>query len=108
MYKTNYETLLLSINQTFDYFVKTSWRRKSLGLLSLLFGYYFSTSIGSYYLQALGHRFIVATLFASTIEILVRMRPFKVTKISNLWIVIDNFRIGVTYGLILEAFKLGS
>ncbi len=108
MFNTNYENILLSISGVFGYFLKSTWRSKSLGLISLLFGYYLSTSLGSYYLNILGGRIFTATLFALIIEFLVRLRPQKLNKVSDLWIVIDNFRIGVSYGLILEAFKLGS
>ncbi len=108
MFNTKYENSLLIISEFFDNFLGSSWRRKSLGLISLLFGYYLSTSLGSYYLNILGDRLITASLFTVSIEFLVRLRPRKPNKLSIFWIILDNFRIGVTYSLVLEAFKLGS
>ena len=42
------------------------------------------------------------------IELIIRLKPNKDSSIYYLWSVIDKLRIGATYALILEAFKLGS
>ena len=42
------------------------------------------------------------------IELIIRSKPKSTTSIYYLWSVIDKLRIGATYALVLEAFKLGS
>ena len=42
------------------------------------------------------------------IELIVRNRPSTSSSLFNLWSITDKIRIGATYAVILEAFKLGS
>ncbi len=86
-----------------------NWRRRSLGLLALLFGLYAGNNLTAYYLQMVGHRPVVVVLWLLAIEVVVRLRSRLVTDDPSLtWIVIDNLRIGLVYAVVLEAFKLGS
>nr|YP_002049473.1 hypothetical protein PCC_0853 [Paulinella chromatophora]ACB43263.1 hypothetical protein PCC_0853 [Paulinella chromatophora] len=86
-----------------------NWRRRSLGLLSLLIGFYAGSSLTVYYLQEIGQRPLVALTMVIFMELLVRLR----TRVNRkpwpmLWLILDNLRIGAIYSVILEAFKLGS
>tara|TARA_Y100001968_G_scaffold333622_2_gene397698 strand:+ start:2929 stop:3258 length:330 start_codon:yes stop_codon:yes gene_type:complete len=95
-----------------NYFVipfKGPWKVRSLGLITLLLGFYLSSNISSYIINKQGERIGVLLIMLITIEILIRLRPsipFKNTPLH--WIAIDNLRIGSTYAIVLEAFKLGS
>ena len=42
------------------------------------------------------------------IELIIRSKPKTNSSIYYLWSVIDKLRVGATYALVLEAFKLGS
>ena len=42
------------------------------------------------------------------IELIIRIRPSEDSSLFNLWSIVDKARIGATYAVILEAFKLGS
>ena len=106
--KTGFEQFLdNSLNSLFGNFSGT-WRKKSLGLLSLLMGFYLASSLSSYYLQKSGQRVVVVALLVLLIEIIIRLKSRFQMNRSLLWLSVDNLRIGTTYAIILEAFKLGS
>ena len=85
------------------------WRRRCVGLLSLLLGYYLGSNITVYFLQRIGQRPFVVFAMALIIEIFVRLRSRVNVKPWPLyWLAIDNIRIGSVYSVVLEAFKLGS
>ncbi len=86
-----------------------SWKSRSLGLLSLLIGFYIGSNITVYYLEATGKRPLVVFIMVLIIEILIRLRGVnKENKLPIYWLLIDNTRIGCIYAVVLEAFKLGS
>ena len=86
-----------------------SWRRRSIGLLSLLVGYYLGSNATMYYLQKIGQRPIVVLVMVIIIELLIRLRSYvNKTPWPLHWLIIDNLRIGSIYSVCLEAFKLGS
>ena len=86
------------------------WKTRCLGLLSLLSGYYLSTNLISYWINNNTQRITILITFLIMIEFIIRFRPrsFNRRYFLRLWIVIDNLRIGTTYAIALEAFKLGS
>ncbi|WP_420063782.1 DUF565 domain-containing protein [Prochlorococcus marinus] len=60
-------------------------------------------------LQVISQRIIVVILLILFIEFLVRVRNYMFNGKLDLYLnVIDNFRIGIIYAIVLEAFKLGS
>ena len=94
-------------------YLKTSlvgpWSRRSLGLISLLFGFYLGSNITAYFLQEVGQRPLVVGIMVLVIELIIRLRTtIKVEPIPIYWLAIDNLRIGIIYAVVLEAFKLGS
>ena len=85
------------------------WKLRSLGLLSLLIGFYLGSNLTVYYLQKTGQRPLVVFFMVIIIELLIRLRSnVKNTTWPLLWLAIDNVRIGSIYSIVLEAFKLGS
>ena len=87
------------------------WKTKSIAILSLLLGYYLSTNLISYFLSNSNtQRIILLIIVLVSVEIVVRLRSKVLTGINLplYWVVIDNLRIGTTYAITLEAFKLGS
>ena len=51
---------------------------------------------------------VMVPIITLIIELIIRLRPPNRSKTFNLWLIIDKLRIGATYAIILEAFKLGS
>ncbi len=78
-------------------------------VISLLFGYYFTNSLLSFLLDKSVNTILLAISILLIMELLIRSSLlYKLSKLSIIIIAINNFRIGATYALILEAFKLGS
>ena len=109
MQKTRVRKLVDSIGKTFSPIISYPWSKRSILILSLLFGFYLTNSMISFLLDK-----SVNTIFLAIILIVVMELSIRSSLISNsskfLLIIrsINNFRIGSTYALILEAYKLGS
>ncbi len=85
------------------------WKRRCLGLISLLIGYYLGSNLTAYFLEKSGQRAVVVLFMVLIIEIIIRLRnSIKSYPWPLLWLSIDNIRIGSVYAVVLEAFKLGS
>ena len=106
MQKTRFKKLIDSLILLFYPVVSNSWTRTSLALLSLLFGFYFTNSILSFLLDKSVNTIFLAIIILLIMEIAIRSS--FISKQSIILNSINNFRIGSTYSLILEAFKLGS
>ncbi len=109
MQKTRFTKFVDSIGNTTNPIISYSWSKRSILLLSLLFGFYLTNSFISFLLDK-----SVNTIYIAIILILIMELSIRSSLISNspkfLLIIrsINNFRIGATYALILEAYKLGS
>ena len=89
--------------------IADSWGQRSLSLISLLFGFYFTNSILSFLLDKSVNTILLAILILLIMELCIRTSLLSnFSKLSIIIISINNLRIGSTYALILEAFKLGS
>ena len=109
MQKTKFRKLLGSLILVLNPIISDSWSKRSVLLLSLLSGFYFTNSLISFLLDKSINTIILAILILLVMELSVRSlllsKFMKLTLIIN---VFNNLRIGSTYALILEAFKLGS
>ena len=109
MQKTKFSKLINFIFRFINPLISDSWSKRSVLLLSLLFGYYFTNSILSYLLDKSVNTILLAILILILMELFIRSSLLsKYSKLSVIIISINNFRIGSTYALLLEAFKLGS
>ena len=109
MQKTKFRKFIDSLVEIIKPIISDSWSKRSLLLLSLLFGYYFTNSILSYLLDKSVNTILLAILILIIMELFIRSSLLsKYGKLSVIIISINNFRIGSTYALLLEAFKLGS
>jgi len=90
--------------------VRRSWRTGSLAALALLLGFFAGQNLTSYVLFASpGGRPVVVFAMLLLIETLVRLRSRLVGAEPSLgWVIVDNLRIGATYAIVLEAFKIGT
>ena len=109
MQKTKFRNLINFIFTFINPLISDSWSKRSVLLLSLLFGYYLTNSILSYLLDKSVNTILLAILILIIMELFIRSSLLsKYNKLSVIIISINNFRIGSTYALLLEAFKLGS
>ncbi|MEB3270291.1 MAG: DUF565 domain-containing protein [Synechococcus sp.] len=90
--------------------LRRGWRAGSLSLLALLGGFYLAQNLASLLLlQVHGGRPFVVLLLVLLFELLVRLRSrWHLNPASLAWVILDNLRLGITYALVLEAFKLGT
>ena len=109
MQKTRFRKLIDSLIFVLTRLITDSWLKRSIILLSLLLGFYFTNSFISFLLDKSVNTIFLAITILVLMEISIRSLFFsKLTKISIIILAFNNFRIGSTYALILEAFKLGS
>ncbi len=109
MQNTKFKKFLNSIIGNLNPIIADSWSKRSLLLLSLLLGFYFTNSLISFLLDNSINTIFLALIILLIMEIFIR--SLLLSNISKLTLIIhsiNNFRIGSTYALILEAFKLGS
>ncbi len=109
MQKTKFKRFVDSLIAIINSIFSGSWGQRSLLLLSLLFGYYFTNSLLSFLLDKPVNTIFLAVIIILIMELSIRsLLLSKVPKFSLIIMSINNLRIGSSYALILEAFKLGS
>ncbi len=109
MQKTKFRKSLDKFNLFINSIVTDSWRKRSVLVLSLLFGFYFTNSFLSFLLDKSVNTILIALIIVVLMELSIRITLLNnLFKSSLILISINNFRIGSTYALILEAYKLGS
>ena len=109
MQKTKFRKFVEKVIGAINPFIADSWSKRSVLLISLLLGFYFTNSILSFLLDKSINTILLAIIILLIMEISIRITLLSnFTKLSIIIISINNFRIGSTYALILEAFKLGS
>ena len=108
MQKTRVTVFYDSLNLLFIGFLKSSWKDKSLNLLSILFGYFLFANFITKFISEGKNELIMIPVIIILFEIIIRIRPLRTSNIYLIWMLLDKIRIGAVYALILEAFKLGS
>ncbi|WP_413677852.1 DUF565 domain-containing protein [Prochlorococcus sp. MIT 0916] len=109
MQQTSFKKFLNSLIRTLDPIITDSWSKRITMLLSLLLGFYLTNSLLSFLLDNSINTIILCIIILVIMEICIRFTYLsEFSKISIIILSINNFRIGSTYALILEAFKLGS
>ena len=107
--RTRYERLQRQLGDHVQPVVHGPWKRRSLGMLTLLLGFFLGSNLTTYYLEKIGQRPLVVLVLVLLIEVTVRFRSRVQTNPWPLtWVLLDNLRIGVVYAVVLEAYKLGS
>ena len=108
MQKTNFLRITDKLNNLFFGFLSDSWKSKSIGLISVLTGYFLFANFATKFISEGKNELIMVPIIIVFIEIIIRIKPSSSSRFYNLWSVIDKLRIGAIYAVILEAFKLGS
>ena len=108
MQKTRFTVFYDSLNLVFLGFLRSSWKDKSLNLLSILFGYFLFANFITKFISEGKNELLMIPVIIILFEIIIRVKPIKKSNIYFIWMLLDKIRIGAVYALILEAFKLGS
>ena len=108
MQKTRFSIFYDSLNLLFLGFLKSSWRDKSLNLLSILLGYFLFANFITKFISEGKNELLMIPVIIILFEVIIRMKPQSNSNKYYVWMLLDKIRIGAVYALILEAFKLGS
>tara|TARA_Y200000002_G_scaffold379438_1_gene388707 strand:- start:487 stop:813 length:327 start_codon:yes stop_codon:yes gene_type:complete len=108
MQKTKFSGINDKLNDLLFGFLSSSWKSKSVNIISVLTGYFLFANFVTKFISEGKNELIMVPLIILVIEVIIRIRPSSKSSFFNMWSVLDKVRIGATYAIILEAFKLGS
>ena len=108
MQKTKFSKINDTFNNLLFGFLSSSWKSKSINIISVLTGYFLFANFVTKFITEGKNELIMVPIIIIVIEIIIRIRPSQKSIFFNFWSIIDKVRIGATYAVILEAFKLGS
>ena len=108
MQKTNFSRITYQLNNLFFGFLRDTWRTKSIGVISVLTGYFLFANFITKFISEGKNELIMVPIIIVFIEIIIRIKPTPSSKFFDIWSVVDKLRIGAIYAVVLEAFKLGS
>ena len=108
MQKTKFSRINDQFNNLLFGFLSSSWKLKSINIISVLTGYFLFANFVTKFISEGRNELIMVPIIIIIIELIIRIRPSTSSSLFNLWSIVDKVRIGATYAIILEAFKLGS
>jgi len=108
MQRTKYSRIIDQFSQFLFGFLSSSWRSKSINIISVLIGYFLFANFATKFISEGKNELIMVPIIILIIEIIIRIKPSQKSGLFSLWSIVDKIRIGATYAVILEAFKLGS
>ena len=108
MQKTKFSNINDKFNNLLFGFLSSSWKSKSINLITVLSGYFLFANFITKFISEGKNELIMVPIIILIIELIIRIKPSSKSKLFYLWSILDKIRVGATYALILEAFKLGS
>jgi Protein of unknown function (DUF565) len=110
MQNTRINRLIDVLGEQFGNWLTNPWRRISLLIISLLFGTFLGTAISTIAGQSADWDILVAGLLVLLTELVNRLvYGARRQAVRFLWVdMLNSLKIGMTYNLFVEAFKLGS
>ena len=108
MQKTKFSRINDQFNNLLFGFLSASWKSKSTNIISVLTGYFLFANFATKFITEGKNELVMVPIIILVIELIIRMRPSQKSIFFNVWTIVDKVRIGATYAVILEAFKLGS
>ena len=108
MQKTKFSKIYDQFNNLLFGFLSSTWKSKSISIISVLTGYFLFANFVTKFISEGQNELIMVPVIIIVIELIIRIRPSPSSSLFNLWSIVDKVRIGATYAIILEAFKLGS
>ena len=105
---TNFQLKIVENVQTLSIWAKNPWRRYSISLIILLFGYFLGSSLGMISAVVELMDPVAAFLSVIFIEILIVLRRnFRFERKKKfLVLLLDSLRLGLFYGFFTESLKL--
>lgn len=110
MQNTRLNGLVGSATEQIGQLFQNPWRRVSLLLISLLFGFYLGSAISTTAGQRAQLDIVAATILVVLTEVISRVVYSSSDRVRRSLPVelINTLKIGMTYSLFIDAFKLGS
>ena len=108
MQKTKFSRINDKFNNLLFGFISSSWKSKSINIISVLTGFFLFANFITKFISEGKNELIMVPIIITIIELIIRLRPSSDSSLFTLWSILDKVRIGATYAVILEAFKLGS
>lgn len=108
MQNTNFSRIFDQSNNIIFGFISSTWRSKSISLISILTGYFLFANFITKFISEGKNELLMVPIIILFIEFIIRIKPSSSSRLYKVWVVLDKVRIGSTYAVILEAFKLGS
>tara|TARA_B100000073_G_scaffold257956_1_gene217864 strand:- start:917 stop:1243 length:327 start_codon:yes stop_codon:yes gene_type:complete len=108
MQNTRFADINQKFNNIFFGFLKSSWKSKSTNIISIFLGYFLFANFITKFISEGKNELVMVPIIILIIELIIRLKPTSKSNLYSFWSIVDNVRIGATYALILEAFKLGS
>ena len=108
MQKTKFSKINDQLNNLLFSFLSSSWKSKSINIISVLTGYFLFANFVTKFISEGRNELIMVPIIIFIVEIIIRIKPSPGSYLFNIWSIVDKTRIGATFALILEAFKLGS
>ncbi|MEG3844806.1 DUF565 domain-containing protein [Microcoleus sp. herbarium14] len=110
MQNTRINRLIDVLAERFGRWLSNPWRRISLLVISLLFGTFLGTAISTIAGQSADWDIIAAGLLVLLTELANRLvYGSSRAEARSLWVdMLNALKVGLTYNLFVEAFKLGS
>jgi hypothetical protein len=98
------------LGEQFARWVSNPWRRISLLVIALLFGNFLGAAISTVAGQSANWDIVAAAWLVLLTELVNRfVYGGNQPAVRSLWVdILNTLKIGVTYSLFMEAFKLGS
>ena len=106
--KTNFQLKVVDNIQTLSIWANNPWRRYSLSLIILLFGYFLGSSLGMISAVVELMDPVAALISVVFIEVLIALRRnFRFQRGKKfLVLLLDSLRLGLFYGFFTESLKL--
>lgn len=110
MQNTRLNSLVAVVTRQLAVWFFNPWRRLSLLVISLLLGFFLGTAISTTAGQSADWDITAAGILVAWVEVIDRIYYFRNRQARRpLWVESLNvLKIGLTYSLFIEAFKLGS
>lgn len=109
MQNTRLNSLVAAVTGQLRALFLNPWRRLSLLVISLLFGFFLGTAVATTSGQSADWDVVGAGILVALTEVVARIYYRRNPSGRSLWLeALKALKIGLTYSLFLEAFKLGS
>ena len=108
MQNTNFSKVFDQATNLLFGFINSTWKSKSISTISVLLGYFLFANFLTKFISEGKNELVMVPVIILFIELIIRFKPSSKSRLFDFWTIADKVRIGASYAVILEAFKLGS